>query len=250
MLNKFRRCIVASLLSLLSFDACSEVVINGTRVIFDAKDKESIIQLKNNGKNPYLLQMWLDNGDPRSKPGEVKVPFIVNPPVIRIDPDKGQAVRVLAVNPSLPKDRESLFWFNMLEVPPKPTDMIKSGGNLLQMAFRTRIKLFYRPENLNISPAEAYKKIKINLSGNKITISNDTPYFITFNKLEIRDSKQSPVLAFVDVFTSRMVEPMGKIEFTLKYNTTKNLTGESLFYSVINDYGGESINVQVLGSNI
>jgi chaperone protein EcpD len=47
-----------------------------------------------------------------------------------------------------------------------------------------------------------------------------------------------------------MVAPEGKIEFMLKPVADHPLHGETLFYSVINDYGGESINEQVLGNNI
>lgn len=233
----------------ISINAMAEVVINGTRIVFNAKDKESVVQLKNNGKNPYLLQVWIDDGDPKSKPGEVKVPFIITPPVIRIDPGKGQAVRIISTNPALPQDRETLFWFNMLEVPPKPTEMIKSGSNLLQLAFRTRIKLFYRPANLQQGPLEAYKNLKITLKNNSLNIVNNSPYFITLSKLEVRKPKGSEVLASVDKFTKRMIEPKGEMTLPISIKKTTSLNGQSLFYSVVNDYGGESTNEQVLQNN-
>jgi len=116
----------------------------------------------------------------------------------------------------------------------------------LQMAFRTRIKLFYRPDNLVPSPLQAYKQLKVSLIGNKLTIINPSPYFITFSKLEVRHSKTSPVLSRVENFTKRMVEPESEIEFNLKSNENKDIRGEKLFYSIINDYGGESVNEQIL----
>lgn len=229
-----------------SCKAYPEVVINGTRIVFHAQDKESVIQLMNKGKKPYLVQMWLDDGNPKARPGEVNVPFIVNPPVIRIDPERGQAIRLMALNGHLPQDRESLFWFNLLEVPPKPTQRIQAGDNVLQMAFRTRIKLFYRPDNLVPSPLQAYKQLKVSLIGNKLTIINPSPYFITFSKLEVRHSKTSPVLSRVVNFTKTMVNPESEIEFSLKSTDNKDIRGEKLFYSIINDYGGESVNEQIL----
>ena len=235
---------------IFSYKAYSEVVINGTRIVFHAQDKEAVVQLKNTGKNPYLVQMWLDKGDPNARPGEVTVPFVVNPPVVRIDPEKGQAIRLMMTGGQLPQDRETLFWFNLLEVPPKATAMIQSGNNVLQMAFRTRVKLLYRPDKLHPSPVEVYKALRFSLSGDKLTLTNDSPYFITFSKLEIRKSKNSAILARVEHFDQRMVAPEGKIEFILKAVTDHPLYGETLFYSVINDYGGESINEQVLGNNI
>lgn len=60
----------------------------------------------------------------------------------------------------LPKDRESVFWFNVLEVPPKPDAATVANQSLLQLAFRTRIKLFYRPEALKGNPSEAPLALK------------------------------------------------------------------------------------------
>lgn len=229
-----------------STGAWAEVVINGTRIVFNASEKETAVQLKNNGKNPYLLQLWMDDGNPRSRPGEVNVPFVITPPVVRIDPNKGQAVRIMANAPTLPQDRESLFWFNMLEVPPKPTAKVKAGDNLLQLAFRTRIKFFYRPANLKPEPLAAYKNLKFDLANTSLIITNDSPYFITFNKLEIRKTKNSEILAAVEKFPQRMVEPKGKITLPLTIKTNAAISSGTLFYSVINDYGGDSNNEQVL----
>ncbi len=41
---------------------------------------------------------------------------------------------------ALPQDRESLFYLNVREIPPKP-----DKPNVLQLAMQSRIKLFYRP---------------------------------------------------------------------------------------------------------
>lgn len=229
-----------------SSGAWAEVVINGTRIVFNANEKESAVQLKNNGKNPYLLQLWMDNGDPKSRPGEAKVPFVITPPIVRIDPHKGQAVRIMANAPVLPQDRESLFWFNMLEVPPKPTAKVNAGDNLLQLAFRTRIKFFYRPANLKPEPLAAYKNLKFDIANTNLIITNDSPYFITFNKLDIRKTKNSEILATVEKFPQRMVEPKGKITLPLTIKKPTELNSGTLYYSVINDYGGESNNEQAL----
>ncbi|WP_159867140.1 MULTISPECIES: molecular chaperone [unclassified Raoultella] len=232
--------------SIISSSAIADVAINGTRIIFNTKDKEAVVQLKNNGKNPYLLQLWIDDGNPKAKPGEVKVPFIINPPVVRIDPTKGQAVRIMFTNAALPQDRETLYWFNMLEVPPKPTNLVESGTNLLQLAFRTRIKLFYRPGNLQQSSLEAYKNLKFTLHGNTLNVKNKSPYFITFSSIELRKSKHSAVAAAVDNFPQRMLAPQGEMNLPLTAKRAESLKGLTLFYSVINDYGGETKNEQAL----
>lgn len=246
MFKKLLSVFIFMAMSMISTSIFADVVINGTRIIYNAKDKESVVQLKNNGKNAYLLQLWMDDGDVKAKPGQSPVPFVINPPVVRIDPAKGQAVRIMATNPVLPQDRETLFWFNMLEIPPKPTEMIQSGANLVQLAFRTRIKFFYRPGGFSQTPLEAYRNIRFDLNNGSLNIKNDSPYFITFNSIEIRKDKNSPIAASVDKFSKRMIEPKGEFNLQLTKKTTDSLNGLTVFYNVINDFGGETKNEQVL----
>ncbi|MCV5656029.1 fimbria/pilus periplasmic chaperone, partial [Escherichia coli] len=80
----------------------------------------------------------------------------------------------------LPKDRESVFWFNVLEVPPKPDAATATNQSLLQLAFRTRIKLFYRPEGLKGNPSDAPLALKWSwaTAGGQtaLQVTNPTPY--------------------------------------------------------------------------
>lgn len=231
--------------------AQAEIVINGTRIIFEAKNKETVVQLKNNGKSPLLVQAWLDTGNPKSRPDEVSTPFVITPPVIRIDPAQGQALRILKSGGQLAQDKETLFWFNVLEIPPKPTKQLADGENLMQFAFRSRIKLFYRPDNLGLSSQEAYKKLKFDvINAASLRVRNDSPYFITFKNIEFKPSKNSPALASVDKFPERMVSPGGELVLPVVKKGTGSLAGTSVFYAVINDYGGETVNEQILGNNI
>ncbi len=66
-------------------------------------------------------------------------------PVSRIDAKRGQTIKLMyTASTSLPKDRESVFWFNVLEVPPKPDAEKVADQSLLQLAFRT-YKTFLSP---------------------------------------------------------------------------------------------------------
>lgn len=246
MLKKFIHLFIFIISYAFSAHVLANVVINGTRIIYNAKDKESVVQLKNNGNNAYLLQLWMDDGDPKMKPGQSKVPFIITPPVIRIDPGKGQAIRIMDTNPSLPQDRETLYWFNLLEIPPKPTELTQSGRNLVQLAFRSRIKFFYRPGGLLQSPMEAYRDIRFSLKDDVLNVKNDSPYFITFSRIDVRKSKGSPIVASVENFSKRMVDPKGELNLKLIKKRSENLNGLTLFYNVINDFGGETNNEQIL----
>jgi chaperone protein EcpD len=56
---------------------------------------------------------------------------------------------------SLPQDRETLYWFNVLEIPPKSKAANDENLNQLQLAFRTRIKFIFRPDGLKGNPLDA-----------------------------------------------------------------------------------------------
>lgn len=104
-----------------SSSSIADIVISGTRVIYKSDQKSVNVRLENKGNNPLLVQSWLDTGDDNAEPGSITVPFTATPPVSRIDAKRGQTIKLMyTASTSLPKDRESVFWFNVLEVPPKP----------------------------------------------------------------------------------------------------------------------------------
>ncbi|TAI77335.1 hypothetical protein C1459_13710, partial [Klebsiella pneumoniae] len=45
----------------------------------------SITQLSNNADRPALAQAWLDNGDADATPDTITTPFIITPPISRVD---------------------------------------------------------------------------------------------------------------------------------------------------------------------
>ncbi len=69
---------------------------------------------------PSLTQVWVDDGRVQNQPEKDAAPFIVLPPIVRIEPGKGQSWRLVFNGSRLPQDRESLFWFNLLDIPPEP----------------------------------------------------------------------------------------------------------------------------------
>lgn len=153
-----RRGVLLMLATLVCSQAMAGVVITGTRLVYPASQKEITVKLNNNGTRPALVQSWVDSGDVQSSPTSSKAPFVLSPPVSRIDPSKGQSLRLMFAGATLPANKESVFWLNVLEIPPKaegPADM-----NVLQMAFRSRIKIFYRPDSLPGNPTEAPQQVQ------------------------------------------------------------------------------------------
>ncbi|WP_077128937.1 fimbria/pilus periplasmic chaperone, partial [Shigella sonnei] len=95
-----------------SSSSIADIVISGTRVIYKSDQKSVNVRLENKGNNPLLVQSWLDTGDNNAEPGSITVPFTATPPVSRIDAKRGQTIKLMyTASTSLPKDRESVFWF-------------------------------------------------------------------------------------------------------------------------------------------
>lgn len=152
---KFRQ-LVALWLLLVPVYTSAGIVLNGTRVIYPADKKEVSVSLKNTGLHAVLVQSWLDTGNPYATPEKIPVPFVVMPPITRIDGGKSQNLRLRYTGETLPDDRESVFWLNVLSVPPKITDV---NSQHLNVAYQTRIKVFYRPANLNVRADTAAQKM-------------------------------------------------------------------------------------------
>ena len=178
------------------------VIINGTRVIYPGDDSEITVQVTNNGKRPVLVQSWLDTGDSQATPDTITTPFVLTPPINRLDAGKAQSLRVAAISTtSLPKDRESLFWLNVLEIPGRPGTDFKAE-NYLQLAVRSRIKFFWRPASLREGVTSAPKSLGWSASAQGLKVTNPTPYYISLATVTI--GGKTTEVDMVDPFSSRI----------------------------------------------
>ena len=219
-----------------SSSAIADIVISGTRVIYKSDQKSVSVRLENKGNNPLLVQSWLDTGDDNAEPGSITVPFTATPPVSRIDAKRGQTIKLMYTASSvLPKDRESVFWFNVLEVPPKPDAATTTNQSLLQLAFRTRIKLFYRPEGLKGNPSDAPLALKWSwaTAGGQtaLRVANPTPYYVSFSSGDLETSGK---LYPLDV---KMIAPFSNDVIKVNGMSGKSSSAKVHFYA-INDFGG------------
>ena len=223
-----RQTVLSIFLSTLGSISFAAVTIDGTRIIYHSDAKSTNVQLRNGINQPALVQTWIDNGNEMEIPKGETIPFILNPSLTRIEAQKGQIIRIIPTNiSSLAKDRESLFWFNMLDIPPE-NEALKNVDKV-KFNVRTRIKLFYRPKNLNISPLHAYNELKFKfINENKIEVDNPTPYFITL--LSVNNVNQK--VGYLG--QSVILEPFKSKEVTLEQPIINN---QKISYSVMNDIG-------------
>lgn len=160
----------------LSFAFCSQAmavfVLNGTRFIYDENKKNITFEVTNNASQMYGGQVWVDNTSEGN--GIYMVP---QPPFFKVGAKQKQIIRIMKTDSSLPTDRESLFWLNVQEVPPKP-DVKDSRGSVLAIAMNSRVKLIYRPSALKNGRENAEKKLTIEQRGDITWVKNPTPYYM------------------------------------------------------------------------
>jgi chaperone protein EcpD len=215
--------------------ANASVVIAGTRVVFPAANGEVTVRLNNNGEQPALVEAWIDSGNPDSTPDTSNVPFLITPPLVRMNAGKGQSLRIVYTNQPLPKDRESLFWLNVLEIPPKPAAKQGEEQNTLQFAVRSRLKLFFRPASLASDPLTAARQVTWAVvadgAGYALEVRNPTPYHITFSKLSLNVDN----VAYAP--GNGMVAPLSSLRLPVKNLGHAPAAGTVVDYTIVNDFG-------------
>ncbi|WP_411703723.1 molecular chaperone [Edaphovirga cremea] len=218
----------AFVLSVLSLQAVASVVIGGTRVIYPEQEREVTVKLTNAGKSAVLVQSWIDDGNVDSKPDTISVPFLLTPPINRIDATKSQTLRISYTGANLPQDRESVFWLNVLEIP-----QMKKGSdtpNSLQVAFRSRIKLFFRPQALTGDTSDAAKALTFTPQGNNVVVKNPAAYYVSLLSVTVGVGTQKEGVA------GTLVPPFGSITLPFKYPNLLR-AGANVEYEYINDWG-------------
>jgi len=208
------------------------ITMAGTRFVYPGDEKEILVNLRNDGRLPVLVQTWLDAGNAAAAPGADKVPFVVLPPLARVEPGRGQAIRISYLGDALAPDRESVFWINVLEVPPK----VKKAAhqNLVKVAFRTRMKMFYRPAALQGKSSDAADAVRWSVvdgpKGAVLRATNDSAYNVTFISLKLATDGAT----LVDD-KGGMVTPHGSRDFPMK-GLRQSATGQ-LRATWLNDFG-------------
>ncbi|WP_437887517.1 fimbria/pilus periplasmic chaperone [Phytobacter sp. V91] len=190
------------------------VGLGATRLVYPAGGKQVSLDVRNTHETaPFLIQSWLDNAN------NVKTAdFVVVPPLSVLRPKGENTLRIMFVGRGLPQDRETLYWMTVKAIP----QSAPAEKNTLQMAAASRIKVFYRPANLPVSPADAWKRLTGTFQAGKVTLNNPTPYYITLSSLKVDGKKITPM----------MISPKSNVTLTGTFSAAR-----SFEYQTVNDFG-------------
>ncbi|BBH14255.1 fimbrial biogenesis chaperone [Chromobacterium haemolyticum] len=213
------------ILALAVSSARAGIALNGTRVIFDGNDKEASVIVSNLDEE-ILVQSWLEPA--AGQPDEL--PFAVTPPLVRLPAKQQQLLRLLYAGDGVAEDRETVFWLNVQEIP-----QAARGDNVLQLAVRQRIKVFFRPRGLGSDSAlqapEGLRWSLLQADGKPaVRVDNPSRYHVTVVDLKRQAGKSGQELA-----SAYMVAPGSSGQWPLKPSAAEAV---QLQYGIINDFGG------------
>lgn len=211
--------LIASLL-LMTCAAHAGVIIEGTRLIYQGDKKEASLGISNPDNLDYLMQSWVESQDHARE----KAPFLITPPLFRLDGRQDNVLRVVHTGGNLPGDRESLYWLNIKSI---PSTAHHENTNTLQIAIKTRIKLIYRPAGISGKPEEVADKLRWHKEGNSLVVSNPTPFYMNFQQITVGGK---------DIDDISWVAPDSDAHFAVP----GGINGTRVSWKIINDYGAVS----------
>lgn len=224
-------CMTAFMLTSYLPASQAALTLNGTRVVFDSDKRSASLIVANPSDRTFAVQTWVNTA---ADDTTTAVPFIPSPPLFRINPGKEQHIQINGLPNTLPTDRESLFYFNIQEIP----QVNANESNVLNIALRTRIKLFYRPAQLKDNPVTGLKELQwsIELANAKpqLRVNNPTPFHVSFARIEVKGDGQQLVL-----HNAEMLAPLSSQTYALDGITPQ--AGLQVEFSAINDYGGYTL---------
>ncbi|KVZ01196.1 molecular chaperone [Burkholderia ubonensis] len=217
-------CALAAFGTLLAGAAHASIVPDRTRVIFNEGEQAAIVTITNKSATyPYLVQSWIED----AKGNRITSPLMVVPPLQRVEANERNVLRIAKLpGTALPADRETVFYLNIREVPPK-TDT----PNALQIALHTQMKLFYRPKGVQPSRDEDTTlpmTLRVDAAAHKLVFDNPTPFHVTVVDVAA-GAQKTPVLP-----DPVMVSPMSTVDVPFK-----GAASATLFVTHIDDYGGQ-----------
>lgn len=178
---------LAGFLSLFATPSHAGISLDVNRVVLAGPKKEASVLMLNDESTAFMAQSWIE---PFSASTNQDVPFAITPPLKRLNGNARQQLRILYQGSGLAADRESVFWLSVQEVPQKSND-----ENILQIAVRQRIKLFYRPANLPGEVDQAPSRLQWRMVPKDgkpgLEVRNDSAFHISFGTVNLKSGSNN-----------------------------------------------------------
>ncbi|ANO92591.1 fimbria/pilus periplasmic chaperone [Escherichia coli] len=206
--------------------------LGATRVIYNPVSSGETLTIINDRDYPMLVQSEVLSEDRKSP-----APFVVTPPLFRLDGKQSSRLRIVRTGGDFPMDRESLQWVCVKGIPPKVGD--KWAGEQdrdkkktdqitvdVQMSVSSCIKLFVRPPAVKGRTDDVAGKVEWQKVGNRLKGTNPTPFYINLSELKVGDK---------NVNEHHYIAPFSSYEYPIPAGADGKVQ-----WKVVMDHGGTS----------
>lgn len=205
--------------------------INATRLIYPQGAGSIAAELRNTQSGaPLLVQVGVSD----SPEARARAPFVVTPPLFRLEPQSVNQVRIAHAGGELPNDRESIFFFHATAISTsQAADSDQSQGDAQASArfgVGSVIKLFYRPTGLRGTSADAQKGLQFSRVPGGLRVTNPSAYYVNIAAIRVA-GKSLPL----DTPEARMISPGGSHIWSGSQAADSKVT-----WQTINDSGGQN----------
>lgn len=217
------------------------ITLQSTRVIYSANETKGItFAVTNDTEGVYLVQSrveaWSSSlSEPADASSKIKAaaPFIVLPPLTRLESRDTLTLRIRLIEKTLPTDRESVFAFLVKAIPSqsepgKQAENNSTGQARIILALQNTLKLFYRPEGLPLYDVQQIAQaLQFQRQGTQLVVTNPTAFYASFDALSVAGKAIGAEALF------NMVPPLGQQIYPLPDAVT---SGE-VRWRLLDDYG-------------
>ncbi|WON77763.1 molecular chaperone [Serratia sp. UGAL515B_01] len=195
----------------------ASVIIGAMRLVYLGDKKEVSLKVNNPEQVPYLVQAKIKN----SIEGGGNPPFLITPPLFRLDGGQQNTLRVVRASGNLPTDKESLYWIAIKSIASSTKD---NDQNQVKIALTSNIKLIYRPEGVKGIPEDVAGKLTWQRNGNRLQVTNPTPFYMNFYEVKVAGKQIKDVTYVAPGSTANFILPAGVNEGNVSW-------------TLISDYG-------------
>lgn len=192
-----------------SFDTFA-IKLGGSRIIYNVGEPGASLVVINPQSYPMLVQPRMLAEDQISD-----APFVVTPPLFRLDGMQQNRLRIVYTGDALPDDRETLYWLCVSALPPKGEGVTGEKSPAasrsefrIQLQLNSCIKTMLRPAGIKGDVSSAASKLRWQIADNKLTAHNDSPFYIHFKYIHI-DGEAINQPDYIAPFSSGTYSPGG-----------------------------------------
>lgn len=205
--------------------------LGATRIVYNPDSSGETMTVINDQDYPILVQSEVLAEDQKNS-----APFVVTPPLFRLDALQSSRIRIVRTGGDFPFDRESLQWLCVKGIPPKENDKWAEDGDSkkqpdkvsmqVQFSISSCIKLFVRPSSIKGYPEDVAGRVEWQKEEGKLKGTNPTPFYMNLSELKVGGTEVEG-RHYIAPFSSR------------EYKFPSGRAGR-VQWQVITDYGGKS----------